>query len=129
VATETHSFGSAEDVNRVWDLITRAGIKPGRPHRVQFSIACPNRPTGEFLAQYLSHSAGFAPAPLHPLVSEDGEEYWDLEVVSFEGSLSLAFLLQVCSTVHAATTRFGCRLYAWGRAHEPDQPWGGLTSA
>ena len=121
--------GSPEDVNRLWELLTRRGIPPTSPHRVQFSIACPTCAIGEFLVQYLEHSANFGPAVLRAAVSEDAEEYWDLDITSYERSLSLAFLLTVCSTVHAATKRFGCRLYAWGRAHRPAPHAGGLTSA
>jgi hypothetical protein len=121
--------GSPEDVNRLWDLMARNRTPPATPHRVQFSIACPTRAAGEFLVQYLEHSAGFRPAVLRAAVSEDGVEYWDLDISSYEGSLSLAFLRKVCSTVHAAAKRFGCRLYAWGRAYEPDPEPGGLTSA
>ena len=122
-------IGSPEDVNRLWDLISRRGTPPSKSHRLQFSIACPTRAAGEFLVQYLTHSNGFVGAALKPAVSEDGQEYWDLQIDSYEGSLALGFLQRACSIVRLATTRFACRLYAWGKAHEADHQAGGLTSA
>ena len=129
MVSDTTGTGSPDDVNRLWHLMARRGIPPATPYRVQFSIACPTRALGEFLVQYLEHSAAFGPAVLQPAVSGDGEEYWDLDITSYEGALSRAFLLSVCSTVHAATARFGCRLYAWGKAQGPAPTTGGLTSA
>jgi hypothetical protein len=110
-------IGSPEDVNRMWDLISRHNLPASQPYRVEFSISCPTRTAGEFLAQYLERSLGFCPAAPQPAVSPDSKEYWDLNVTSSEGSPSLAFLRQVCNPVFEATRRFGCHLYGWGKAH------------
>ena len=110
--------GSPEEVEYIWDLMSKRGSLPGRLHRLEYSLSCPNRPTAEFVAQYLEHRAGFSSAPPSPSVSHDGHEYWDLQLVSGEGHLSLAFLRQSTATVRAVTRTFGCHLYAWGKYSE-----------
>ena len=107
---------SPEDIERMWDLMTHHHVPTGEYTQVQFGLACPDHATGEFLAQYLAHSADFTAAVPCPRVSEDGREYWDLAVTSYGAGLSLAFLRQVCRTVRVASARFGCRVYAWERA-------------
>ena len=99
----------------MWDLMTHYHVPSGDQTQVQFWLACPDRATGEFVAQYLAHSADFTATVPRPRVSEGGREYWDLAVTSYKGGLSLAFLRQVCDTVLVASARFGCRVYAWGR--------------
>jgi hypothetical protein len=104
---------SPEDVERMWDLITRRGAPPSVLHRVQFTLACPDGMTAQFLAQYLGRSADFTSTPASPRVSDDGHEYWSLEATSSEGPLSLNFLRQVCATVRTAAARLGCRVRAY----------------
>ena len=106
--------GSPDEVNRLWDLMCKGGPPPSTPHRIQFSLACLSRATADFIAQYLEHSAEFTSTPPRPSVSDEGREYWDLEVISREEPLSLPFLQQTCATVRAAAVSFGCRLYTWG---------------
>ena len=105
--------GSPEDVEYIWNLMSKRGALPGTLHRLEYSISCPDRATAAFVAQYLDHLAGFSCGPPRPSVTHDGHEYWDLQLVSGEGHLSLAFLRESTATVRAATRKFGCHLYAW----------------
>ena len=120
VLSESHEAwpetGSSEDVNRLWDQMTRRGRPSTAPRRVQFWLVCPNEQVAKFMAQYLERSQGFLSKSPRPSISEDGEEYWALQVTSPEAPLSLAFLRDACGSVLAAAKRFRCRLSAWGSA-------------
>lgn len=108
-------YGSTEDVDRLWDLITRRGVPPTTLHRVRFSLACPDRASAQFLAQYLEHAADSTWTAARPRVANDAHEYWYLEVTSDQGPFSLLFLRRTCGTVRTAAKRFGCRITGyWG---------------
>jgi hypothetical protein len=97
----------------MWDLISRHGPPPKDPRTVTFYLACPDRLTADFLAQYLERTADFTSSPPDPAISSEGQDYWDLHVTSYEATLSLGFLRQIGATVREAAKTFGCEIYAW----------------